>query len=194
MTLPPPWELKGQVTIGGSSPSGMPVRIRVLAAYQGKGDLNPLLSVETTADADGRFVLSGLTPGVYDVQAAMDDIWFSQTNTVVVGSQPLAGLTLNVGAPGGATYVLLTSADGATLKGEAITLDRPAGPLAKRFRPAEWRSDGAGRIYIPTLEAGTHRFHVKADDSTHEIVVPPLPVEGTKEMRVQVRSPSNLCV
>lgn len=187
VTLPPPRDLQGKVTIGGSSPSRMPSGVRVLAAYQGKGDLNPLLSVETTADADGRFVLSGLTPGAYEVQAAVDDLWFSPTKAIAVGSQPLAELTLDVGVPGGATSVLLTSADSVPLQGEAITLELPAGPLANRFRPAEWRSDGAGRIHLPTLEAGTHRFHVKANDSTHEVVVPSLPTEGTKEMRIQVR-------
>jgi hypothetical protein len=72
------------------------------------------------------------------------------------------------------------------LKKQAITLDRPAGPLARECWPDEWRSDGAGRIYIPTLEVGKHAFHVKANGSAHEITVPPLSAEGVREVRVQI--------
>ncbi len=38
---------------------------RVVAACRRKGKLNPLLSVEATAQADGTFELRGLTPGTY---------------------------------------------------------------------------------------------------------------------------------
>ena len=45
------------------APSNRSGGIRVLAACQGKGFLDSVLSVQTFADVDGKFVLHGLTPG-----------------------------------------------------------------------------------------------------------------------------------
>ena len=55
------------------------LNVHILAAHQGAGKLDGLLSVSTYADPDGRFGLHGLTPGKYIVQAAIDDIWLSQS-------------------------------------------------------------------------------------------------------------------
>ena len=116
--------------------------------------------------------------------------WLSETTTFAVGAEPLADVSLNIGTPGGVAVILLRGADGALLAGQAITLDRPAGPLARQCWPTEWQSDGAGRVYIPTLEAGKHRFHVKADGSVHELVVPPLPTKDDGETLVESAWPS----
>ncbi len=184
--LPPPISLKGRVTVGKASPFGKPARIHVLADYQGQGKLASMLSVDTTADADGRFVLSGLTPGRYEVQAALDDIWLSDTRAILVGPGDIADIVLDIGTPGGGTTIILSGVDGKPLKHTAVTLERPAGPLSRRCWPAEWWSDGVGRIFIPTMEAGKHRFHVQTDGSAHEFTVPPLPVKDAGEVRIEV--------
>ncbi len=174
ITLPAPRKVEGKVTIGGAAPTGVPGQIIVVAEYQDKGPLNPLLSLRTTADADGRFTLAGLTPGTYQVQATLDEIWLSETTTITVGADQLADLKLNIGTPGGPAAIVLRGPNDAPLVDYAITLDCPAGPLARQYWPAEWRSDGAGRVFIPPLEAGKHCFHIRADGSTHELTVPPL--------------------
>ena len=186
ITLPAPQSLKGKVTVNGTVPGGTPGRIRVVAGYRGKGRFDELLSVQTTADADGRFTFSGLTPGTFEVQAALDDIWLSKSNTVAVGPGASADVNLDIGTPGGATSIVLTDVGGTPLKKQTITLDRPEGPLARECWPAEWRSDGAGQIYLPTLEVGRHTFHVKADGSTHEITVPPLSATRVQDVRVKI--------
>jgi hypothetical protein len=71
LTLPPAAEAAGRVTIGGKPADGRNGTIRVVAAYEGRGTLNGVLSVNTTARADGSFDLAGLTAGTYRVQAAL---------------------------------------------------------------------------------------------------------------------------
>jgi protocatechuate 3,4-dioxygenase beta subunit len=185
IVLPAARGVKGHVTMAGTAPASRSARFRVLAAYQGKGKLDAMLSVETTADADGRFALVGLTPGTYQLQAAMDDLWLSETRTLVVGSEELADVNLDIGSPGGAIAVVLTDASGSPLRNHRVMLDRPTGPLAIRCWPAEWQSDGAGRVYVPTLEVGKHRLHVKGDSSIYEINVPPLPTDVVREVRIE---------
>ena len=189
ITLPGPRRVKGRVTVGGAGVASKPGRIRVLAACEGKGKLSGLLSVQTVADADGNFVLTGLTPGAYKVQAVLENIWLSDAAGVRVDDGQAADLELAIGSPGGAVNVLVTGADGKPLAGGRLTIERPEGPLAKLCWPDEWVSDGAGRVYIPTLEAGRHVLHVKSDGSTHAFTVPPLPDDKTTEVMVQVKRP-----
>lgn len=53
--------------------------------------------------------------------------------------------------------------------------------------PHAWTSDGAGTVYIPTLEAGRHVIQVEGA-GTSRIQVPPLPGR-TIEKRVLIRHP-----
>jgi hypothetical protein len=80
----------------------------------------------------------------------------------------------------------LTNAAGMPLTKQSVKLDRPAGPLAELCWPAEWHSDGAGRIYIPALEVGHHRFHVMADNSTHDFEVPASQAGAVRAVKVIV--------
>ena len=64
LVLPPPVALHGRVTVDGKPTSGLAGGFEVLAAYQGKGKLGELLSVQALTQADGTFELPGLIPGL----------------------------------------------------------------------------------------------------------------------------------
>jgi len=172
LVLPPAMSLTGRVTVGGASPSRRPGLIHVLAEYQGNGFLNAALSVATAADADGAFTLAGLTPGTYLVQAALDEIWLSSVATVHVAGPRGKPINLSIPLPGAAVQIKLQDASGNPVKGGSITIDR-TGPLAGLW-PRQWTSDGAGMIYIPTLEAGPHVIHASGSSRPVTVVVPPL--------------------
>ena len=160
LVLPPAVSLRGRVTAGGLSVSGLPSGFRVKAAYQGRGALNEALSVEATAQADGSFELAGLTPGVYRIQAVRDEIWLSEARTVTVGAGPLAALTLDIAPPGAAVVLHLVDGAGRPLAGRAVTVARPAGPLTAFVWPDGLATDGAGDLRVDGLEAGPHRLTV----------------------------------
>lgn len=181
LTLPPAISLSGTVTVGGRSPAQGPGSIRVLAEFQDKGALSSVLStvlsVETTANADGRFVLSGLTPGTYIVQAALDDIWLSPPTELDVpnpaSKQELPLIQIAIPAPGAEVRLRLLDPEGKPVVGRTATLDR-SGPLAGLW-PREFMTDGAGSIDVPTLESGRHKIHVDGVKKTVEFDVPLLP-------------------
>ncbi len=72
IVLPAPVSLTGRITVGGRPASGLKADLRVYAAYEGKGCLNELLSIDVSPAADGSFEIRGITPGTYRIQAAMD--------------------------------------------------------------------------------------------------------------------------
>ena len=152
------------------------------------GKLNSLLSIEATTDADGRYVLGGLTPGRYLVQATLDDIWLSKSVLVEVKPSSYTDLDLTIGKPGSAISIQLTDSEGAPLKGATLLLERPTGPLADRCWPEKWISDGAGRVFIPTLEAGEHFVRLPADNSRHQFTVRPWQPPDPTELRIQVQA------
>lgn len=175
LVLPVPIAINGRVTVGGGSPFNRPGSIRVLAAFQGRGFLNPYLSVETTADVNGNFELAGLTPGDYLVQAALDDIWLSSPVALHVTNQQSRPIKLDIRAPGAPIRIELRDRSGRPAVGTTITLER-LGPLATLW-PREWMSDGAGSVYVPTLEAGRHTIHVPGISKPFRFKVPPLPAK-----------------
>src|SRR5262249_57392724 len=88
-------------------------QFRVLAAYEGKGKLDEFLSLDVNAQADGSFELPGLTPGTYQIQAAMDGIWLSRSVRLTIG--PAARpepLTLDIGEPGVTSVLKFVDAQG----------------------------------------------------------------------------------
>jgi hypothetical protein len=184
--LPAAIGVTGQITVGGVAPSKRVGSIRVLAAYQGKGFLDRALSLETTADVEGKFQLDGLTPGTYHVQAALDGIWLSETATLEVKDGALKPLTLDIGAPGSPVVVTVKDAAGKPAVGCALTLDRPPGPLTDLLWPAVWPTDGAGCVSIPTLEVGKHTIRVKdsAVAKTFEVGSVPADKSAAAELRL----------
>jgi hypothetical protein len=75
---------------------------------------------------------------------------------------------------------------GKPLAGKAVTLDRPDGPLTKALWPEEWVADGAGEIYIPSLETGKHKVRVEGTEIIREFAVLPLPTEKETIVAVTV--------
>jgi hypothetical protein len=183
LILPAAISVKGKVIVGGKDLAQWPGVVHVVAEYQDKGLLNAALSVETTADAEGNFILAGLTPGKYLVQAALDDIWMSPVTVIRIGDEKLQPLHIAIPAPGAPVQIKLVGGDGKPDVGRAVTLNR-SGPLSHLW-PEELRSDGAGLIYIPTMESGLHILHVDGVVRPVKIEVPPLPAE---QVIVKVRT------
>lgn len=189
ITLPPARAADGQVTVAGVAPTHRPGQIRVVASYQDRGMLNPALSLETTADPDGRFQLAGLTPGRYLVQAALDEIWLSPSIALLVGERDPASITLAIPAPGAPVRIRLVDRTGRPAIGVRLTLDRPAGPLATALWPARFEAGGAGLIQIPTLEAGHQAVRAAGSDKPVGFEVPPLPAKAPVEVSITVDRP-----
>ena len=104
---------EGRVTLGGRPVGGRNARIRVVAAHKGRGLLDAALSLEATAQADGRFDLRGLTPSRYAVQAVADGIWLSRTIELTIDADkdppPLA---LDVPEPGAPVTLQIVDREG----------------------------------------------------------------------------------
>ena len=149
IVLPPANAAAGRVTLGGKSAAGLPGTLRVRAEYQGRGRLNDLLCRDVTCQPDGTFTLNGLTPGTYLVQAARDGIWLSASQTVTVGDAPVPPLALDIAPPGPSVTLHLSP-------GEAVSLDRPVGPLTDLLWPTVVCADGVGDLRLDGLEAGHH--------------------------------------
>ena len=187
LVLPPPLSVSGRVTVGGQPVLGTPSSFRVKAAYQGRGKLNPLLSVSAAVQADGTFTLSGLTLGTYQVQAARDDLWLSKTQvlTVTEGSQP--PLTFDIAPPGAVMLLHLATVSGNALPDQTVSLDRPTGPLTDLLWPVTAASDSHGDLRLDGLEAGPHTV-----DGTAAFTVPAQPLMSprtTAEFTVILNGP-----
>jgi hypothetical protein len=157
------------VTVGGVAPTARPGKIRVLAVHRGNGKLDAAMSLHTTADVDGRFELAGLTPGHYEVQAALDDIWLSPPVPLDVApnAAQLPPLALAIPAPGGAVRVTFPPNPAADLE---VKVDHP-GPLGEALWPQAFPADGAGVVFIPTLEKGRHTLRLPGG-ALREVDVP----------------------
>lgn len=190
LVLPSPISVSGRVTVGRRSPDERPGTIRVLAAYQGQGFLSPYLSVGTTADATGSFEFGGLTEGEYLIQAVLDDIWLSKPVTLNAAGEHSKPIALDIPGPGAPVLLHLRDRFEKPAVGTTITLERQ-GPLATLW-PHEWISDGTGRVYIPTLEAGQHTIHISGLAKPLRLKVPLLPADPMV-VRVSVdKSTANL--
>jgi hypothetical protein len=188
VVLPPPAVVRGRVTVAGVAPSGKVGSIRILAAYEGKGRgrFGDMLSVRATAQEDGSFELAALTPGRYSVQAALDSIWLSPATIVDVTDRASAAMNLAIPAPGGSVVAKMVGPDDKPLAGRSVRIERPSGPLTNLLWPVEWKTDGAGVLHIPTLEAGRHTLSVTGTNVTTEVVVPPLPSSRVVEVMIRV--------
>ncbi|MES2462991.1 MAG: hypothetical protein V4671_20595 [Armatimonadota bacterium] len=163
LTLPPALSVAGRVTVAGrtTGSDGQGV-IKILAACTGQGRLNDLLSVEAAVQADGTFTLTGLTPeSTYTVQAVLDEIWVSPPITVTTGRDtvsPGSPLGLAIPEPGTPVVVALGKSGAGA---RAFLMTPPvAGPLGRRYAPAFYVADAAGRLRLEGLTAGSHRLRL----------------------------------
>jgi hypothetical protein len=172
VTLPAPRSAQGLVTLGGRPLDGRNTRISIVANHRSRGALDGGLSLDVTARADGRFELRGLTPGRYDVQAARDGIWLSQTiELTVAGDSDPAPLTLDIPEPGRAVELQVVDREGRPLADRPIGLLRPQGPLASLW-PAILHTGTGGILTLRGLEAGRHAVLIGDEKRRHEIAVP----------------------
>jgi hypothetical protein len=185
LVLPQPMSLRGKVTVGGAVPPEN-CSVRVVAACIGRGRLNATFSVNTTAQADGTFELSGLTPGQYELQAALDDIWLSPATPVKIDGGASASFTLAIAAPGGPLLATLVGSDGRPIRHRAVSIDRPEGELTRALWPTEWKTDGAGQVRFPALEAGQHVLRIKGLSETREVTIPPLTEGKPSTVRIEL--------
>ncbi len=170
--LPTPISASGRVTLGGRPFINRNARVHIVAAHQGQRVLDSALGVEASAQPDGRFVLAGLTPGRYVVQAARDGIWLSSALELVAeeGKAP-PPLSLDIPEPGQTIALEVVDADGRPMAAETLSLVRPEGPL-KSLWPVNLQTDPEGVLIVRGLEAGQHTVLVGDRRTPHEIRVP----------------------
>ena len=58
---------------------------------------------------------------------------------------------------------------------QSVALPESDTPLGAMLWPAEWKSDGAGKVYIPVLTAGRHALRVKGTAASAEVWISVLP-------------------
>ena len=173
--LPAPRNALGRVTLGGHPIDGRNARIRIVAAHRGRGVLDGAFSLATTAEADGRFALCGLTPGRYIIQAARDSIWLSRgIELTVAADKDPPPLVLDIPEPGAPRTVQVVDRDGRPAADRPIGLVRPDGPLASLW-PTSLRTDPDGTLTLRGLEAGRHTLLVGdgKEKERREVVVRP---------------------
>jgi hypothetical protein len=188
IVLPPSITVRGKVTVGGKNIQGQMSQLTVLAAHEGKGRLDDLLSLEVNTEANGDFELAGLTPGAYRIQAAMDRIWLCQSVRLVfdVKFGKPESVQLDIGQPGAASVIEVVDKRGKPVHSVKATIARPQGPLTAKLWPASFKSDGAGLIHIPPLEASAHKFRLGKTEKDLLLLVPQLLEPPAKPVTLRV--------
>jgi hypothetical protein len=170
--LPAPRTADGLVTLGGRLVAGRNARIRVVAAYHGRGMFDKFLSLEMTAQAGGQFHLGGLTPGKFSIQAARDGIWLSRSvELTIADDRDPPAIALDIPEPGRPIELHVVDREGRPAAGRPIGLVRPDGPLASLW-PATLHTGPGGILTLRGLEAGRHSLLIGEAKEPHEIAVP----------------------
>ncbi len=193
LVLPPSSTQRGKVTIGGKAYSERRNAVEVMATREDPGPLRPLYSQYVSADPEGNFELPALAPGVYQVQATLDNIWLSPSVRIAVSADaaPLKPITLNIDEPGPASTVTVVDRQGRPLIDVPVTVTRPPGPLATLLWSHKFKSDGAGVAQIPPLEAGRHKLQIPGAAGESILTVSPLsdPKAEATSLRVTLDRP-----
>ena len=170
--LPPPLNATGRVTLGGQAITSQYARVRVIAGHQGSGVLDGPLSVEAIVEPDGRFMLRGLTPGTYHVQAARDGIWLSRSSTVkITPDEKPADLALDIPEPGAAVTLALVHDNNRPAGRRGLKLARPEGPFMDLW-PEHFTTGADGTLTVRGLEVGVHPFSIDGEVAPRTLQVP----------------------
>jgi hypothetical protein len=186
LVLPRAMKAEGRVTVGGKAASAARGVIHLLARHEGLGKLDEWMEIATTANGDGSFALTGLSPGAYTVQAALDDIWLSDSVHVTVGDKDLDPIRLDVPGPGASVVVKIEQAGGRPLAETDLTVALPPGPLTDRLRPLSLRTDAAGRVLLAGLPAGPNRLSVAGAKGEFKVAIPAAGEAAPAELSVQI--------
>ena len=165
--------------------TGKNARVRIVARPQGRGVLDEALEVEAaSAQPDGRFVLSGFTPGRHLVQAARDGIWLSAALELMPEEgKALPFIALDIPEPGGPMALEVVDPDGRPIAAVSVAPARPDGPL-KLLWAAKYRTDSTGVVPLWGLEAGRHSVLIGDPGTAYEIEVPAAGASRPKATRV----------
>ncbi|MEO7717423.1 MAG: carboxypeptidase-like regulatory domain-containing protein, partial [Capsulimonas sp.] len=162
LVLPPPITIRGRVTVAGKSISSLTSQFQIKAKFQGSDWSGTLCDVKAFAESDGSFMLLGLTPGAYKIQAARDGIWLSQSQMLVVRKGEEPNLKFDIPAAGAPVVLKFVDASDAPLTDQIVELRRPSGPLADALWPKSLTTDSAGMLRLEGLEAGRQTVIIPA--------------------------------
>jgi hypothetical protein len=173
--------LNGRVTIGGGSVGDIGNRLQVLLSPDQPTPLDANHYDDLIPSADGSFEIGGLAAGTYRSQAALDGIWLSTTQEVVIADATAPEpITLDIPRPGPPSVLKCVDLQGRPVAGVTVTLRRPDGPLMKRLWPKTFHADARGVLHLPPLEAGKHTFTTSHSKLPYEITLEPIPKTGGK--------------
>jgi protocatechuate 3,4-dioxygenase beta subunit len=185
LVLPPAMKAEGRVTVGGKPASDYGGSIRVLARHEGFGKLDEWMSVSVTTNPEGSFVLYGLSPGAYTVQAALDDIWISDGVHVTVKDKDLDPIRLDIPVPGASAVLKIELAGGKSPGEVEVTVALPPGPLTDLLRPRSLRTDGTGRVLLAGLPAGESRLSIEGIKGEFKVALPAAAGSAPPELKLQ---------
>jgi uncharacterized GH25 family protein len=172
--------VKGTVTINGKSALSIPAPIKVHLAHQGLGRLDDWMSFNVTADAYGEFEFNGVTPGDYVCQASLEELWLSDSIRLNVAKNRT--LTLKIPELGQPTIVQFTSKEGTPLRGHNVEVQRPSGPLTRKFQSAELTTDGKGTVTLHGCSYGTVKVRLQGQAKWSGVKVLPLGSVGKPQV------------
>lgn len=163
LVLPGELVAHGHVTVAGTEPVRLNSSFRILAKRTDADVLGGELDVEAPVQADGSFDLACLAPGIYRVQASMDDIWTSETQTVTVESGRILDMHFDIPAAGNPVDLQIVDADGHPAAGATLAISHPDGPETDRLWPKTFTADAAGHLYVEGLCAGEQTIVLLGD-------------------------------
>ena len=184
--LPAPISRTGVVTVNGQPTDDLPALVRVMARPVDGGPVADLLAVETSVNADGSFTLAGLSLGKHEVQASIDNVWFSVPVDVDIGSGADADhFDIDVPELGLPVRLKLTDSAGVALEGLKVEVPSLRGPLVNHFRKEAVVSDGGGFVHLDGLPAGKVELRVGSMEKSLYVQVPAWS-KDPKPLEVQV--------
>jgi hypothetical protein len=167
---PGPRDLCGTITVGGGQVSKLTSAFTVRAEYLGSSQESDAASVEVSAQADGTFVIDGLRPGRYMVQASRDSVWLSKSQTMdFSGFRSISPITLDIPPPGAPTLITIVGKKGEPICETSVAFDAPNGPLTDRLWPTTFRTDGVGEIEFDGFSEGNHTITIAGMSHTFSV-------------------------
>ncbi len=126
----------------------------------------------TNADEGGRFVLNGIPPGTYSLEALLNQGISDNTTIQIQGTETLSGQDFAIHPGAVITGILTNSFTGSPQAGARVQVLNPDGTLLVG------RTDTSGRFRFTGLEVGTHRVFLNAPTEPDGLSVPVTSPDG----------------